>query len=245
MTGHLAHEDMVAFFFGLDEGEARAEAHRHLRGCAECREAMAGLAAREQALIARSATTGSPEGLLTRVWRSRGLPLTLFPTSVLSALIPSWEGTSLPAIAMVAGAAVVAAWLNSLLRRAEIAWRSSRERLQDTLPEAPEDRALFLEGVRLSIVQDLRELRSKLGTVVFISLTVVCFAAIALIAGQLFAPEIAARTMEGFPRLIALAAAMVLLVGSSVWCGLRIRRLALQLLDILEAEARRLISGPA
>jgi hypothetical protein len=47
---HLTDEQLSALADGALEGGARAEAERHLESCADCREALAGLVARDRAL---------------------------------------------------------------------------------------------------------------------------------------------------------------------------------------------------
>ena len=243
MTKHLSHEEKLAFVFGLEAGDERTALERHLNTCAACREEVERLEARDRQLAAAASPEPGPrENLLVRAWRSRTLPLAVFLASVLLGAAPAAEQMQLAPLAIVLGSAVVAVWLHSLLKRAEVRWQETRAHLEEALPDGPADRAFFLEGVRFSVAADLSGLRAKLGTVVLISLTVVSLGVIALIAGLFLDPETAASTMVDYPKLLSLAAAMILLIGSSMWCGLRLKKLALQLLEILEAETRRLAS---
>jgi hypothetical protein len=155
---------------------------------------------------------------------------------VIGSALPSGPLDELAATPLVLGAATVVIWLHALLGHIESKWAGITERgLWHVLPSSVEERTLLVDGLRLALSLNLRNLQKRVTAVLVVSIVLGVAGVGAVAVGHRVDPDTTRSILVGWPELLSLSLVLALLFGGILLAALRLRRLGRRFMETADA----------
>jgi len=245
MTGHPSHDALLKHHFGLEEDAPGMDVAQHLEECAECREKLDELAAGESALLDReggarfelpAATAGSGW------WRSRSVPLVAAGLCVAATIVLAYLRSTLSLAPIALGGILVSAWLTLVISGIERTWSMATDALRGALPADARDQLCFVQGLRLSARQSIKEVQADIRTLLISAALIgLCGGGAVGALGVAYPQGMAQAGIDGTTTLLVGLFGGAFFAGM-IWGMLRLRALAANIGQVLN-ELQRLVSN--